>query len=173
MDTSIIVAVAENGTIGRDNAMPWKLSTDLKRFKAITLSKPVIMGRKTWVSIGRPLPGRTNIIITREKGFKVEGAVVAHTLSQALQLAQEDAQVKGIDEIFIIGGGEIFKNAMPLVTKMYVTEILNPIDGDTFFPPFDAHSWQTLSTEMVPAGEKDSHATRFVIYKRVGMPKSA
>ena len=132
---SLIVAVAENGVIGRDGTMPWRLSTDLKRFKSLTLGHPVIMGRKTWDSLKKPLPERANIVITRDKSFSSEGAIVAHSLSEARQIAQEEAIKAKMDEIFVIGGGAVFKEALPFADRMYVTEILSPVEGDTFFLP--------------------------------------
>lgn len=163
---SLIVAVAENGVIGKDDAMPWHLSTDLKRFKALTLSKPVIMGRKTWDSIGRPLPGRLNIVMTRDEHFKAEGAVIVHSFAEAQALACKEAEKNSIDEVFVIGGSEIFRQALPFADRMYVTEILAVVDGDTFFPAFDHEEWHTVSSQMVPAGEKDSYPTRYIVYER-------
>jgi len=163
---SLIVAMAENGTIGREGAMPWHLSTDLKRFRAFTLKKPVIMGRKTYLSIGRPLPGRANIVISRNADFIISGARVCPSFEAALECARVCAARDGIDEIFVIGGAEIFKLALPLADKIYLTEILAAIEGDTFLPPFDFTSWQPLFTEKTPAGEKDTHPTRFTLYQR-------
>lgn len=162
----LIVAVAENGVIGRDGDMPWRLSTDLKRFKALTMGKPIVMGRKTWDSLGRPLPGRANIVITRDHSFSVEGAIVVHSLSEALGIAREHAQKTGAGSVFVIGGGEIFRDALPLAQKIYATKIQASIEGDTYFPAFDPKSWQVIAEEAVPAGEKDSHPTRFVVYER-------
>ncbi|UXN05515.1 dihydrofolate reductase [Bartonella sp. HY761] len=166
MDISIIVAVAQNGIIGLDNDMPWRLSTDLKRFKTHTLGKPIIMGRKTWDSIGRPLPGRENIVISRDAKFKASGATSVTNFDDAKTIAIEAAKASNINEIFVIGGGEIFKIAMPFVTRIYLTEILSTIDGDTFFKLPDLTNWQTIETFDVAAGEKDSHPTRFTIFER-------
>lgn len=163
---SLIVAVAENGVIGRDGTMPWRLSTDLKRFKSITVGHPVIMGRKTWDSLKKPLPERVNIVITRDKSFAIDGAIVAHSFSEARQLAEEEAVKAETDEIFVIGGGAIFKEALPFADHMYVTEILSSVEGDTFFTPFNPENWRVLSGEMVPEGPKDTFPTRFVVYER-------
>ena len=163
---SLIVAVAENGVIGRDGTMPWRLSTDLKRFKSITVGHPVIMGRKTWDSLKKPLPERVNIVITRDKSFAIDSAIVAHSFSEARQLAEEEAVKAETDEIFVIGGGAIFKEALPFADHMYVTEILSSVEGDTFFPPFNPEKWRALSSEMVPEGPKDTFPTRFVVYER-------
>lgn len=163
---SLIVAVAENGVIGRDGAMPWRLSTDLKRFKSLTIGKPVIMGRKTWESLGRPLPNRLNIVITRDESFLNDNAVIVHSLSQARFEAEENAKQLGEQEIFVIGGGEIFKQALPFAHRMYVTEILDSIEGDTVFPTFDANEWHAIESSFIPKGEKDSHPTRYIVYER-------
>lgn len=162
----LIVAVAENGVIGHDGTMPWRLSTDLKRFKSLTMGKPVVMGRKTWVSLGRPLPGRANIVITRDKNFSADGAIVVHSLSEGLRIGRMEAEKANADAVFVIGGGEIFREAMGLAQKMYVTEIQAKIAGDTYFPVFDPMQWRATFAENVPAGEKDTHASRFVVYER-------
>ncbi|WP_375618243.1 MULTISPECIES: dihydrofolate reductase [unclassified Bartonella] len=162
----LIAAVAENGVIGREGAMPWHLSTDLQRFKALTLRKPIIMGRKTWDSIGRPLPERTNIVITRDCTFCAEGAVVAHSLSRACSLATNVASQNDVEEIFIIGGGEIFQQGLHMADKIFLTEVLASIEGDSFFPVFDKEKWTIVQTQDIPKGDKDSHPTRFVVYER-------
>ncbi|MFD1199494.1 dihydrofolate reductase [Brucella gallinifaecis] len=166
---SIVVAASENNVIGRDNDMPWKLSTDLKRFKALTLGKPVIMGRRTWESIGRPLPGRPNLVVSRDTAFKAEGASVVNSLEAAIELGRKLATESGVDEICIIGGGKIYAQALPLVDQVHLTRILATIDGDTFFPAIDSEIWQQVSLEEVPAGEKDSHPTRYIRYDRRDM----
>lgn len=130
----LIAAVAQNGVIGCEGTMPWRLLTDLQRFKALTLGKPIIMGRKTWDSLGHPLPGRTNIVITRNRTFVAEGAVVAHSLFQACDIAEEVATQDGADAVFIIGGGEIFQQGLMIAHKIFLTEILASIEGDSFFP---------------------------------------
>jgi dihydrofolate reductase len=163
---SIVVAASENGVIGRDNDMPWKLSTDLKRFKALTLGKPVIMGRKTWESIGRPLPGRPNIVITRDGAFAAEGAQIVGALEDAIALGCRLATELGVDEVCIIGGGNIYAQALPLADKVHLTRVLATIDGDTYFPEIDSQIWQAVSSEDVPQGEKDSHPTRYIQYER-------
>ncbi|WP_375664079.1 MULTISPECIES: dihydrofolate reductase [unclassified Bartonella] len=162
----LIAAVAENGVIGREGAMPWHLSTDLQRFKALTLRKPIIMGRKTWDSIGRPLSGRTNIVITRDCTFCAEGAVVAHSLSQACSFATSVASQNDVEEIFIIGGGAIFQQGLHMADKIFLTEVLASIEGDSFFPVFDKEKWTIVQTQNIPKGDKDSHPTRFVVYER-------
>ncbi len=168
----IHVAVAANGVIGRDGGMPWTLSTDLKRFKAATMGKPVIMGRKTFESIGKPLPGRLNIVVTRDPGFHPEGAEAVNGLEEALSLARRRTE----GDIAVIGGGQIYDQAMPQAGQLHVTHVLADLEGDTRFPSIDPSTWQPIATEDVPAGEKDSFATRHVIYERrrdqAGTPRS-
>jgi len=162
---SIIAAVAENGVIGSDGKMPWRLSTDMKRFKRLTMGKPVVMGRKTFESIGKPLAGRPNVVVTRQPGFRPEGATVAPSLDAALTLAAE-RQEDG--EVIVAGGGEIYAAAIGLAERLYITHVEARPEGDTRFPDIDPAIWRATATETVPAGEKDSAATRFVIYERVG-----
>jgi dihydrofolate reductase len=160
---SMVVAIAENGVIGRDGDLPWRLSTDLRRFKALTLGKPIVMGRKTWESFPkRPLPGRTNIVITRQADFADAGAVVARSLEDGIAIAAGEKP----DEICVIGGGQVFRDAMPLASVLHVTHILASIDGDTFFPRIDSTVWTRRTCKRVPAGERDSHATEYAIYSR-------
>ncbi|RCL02732.1 MAG: dihydrofolate reductase [Candidatus Tokpelaia sp. JSC188] len=162
---SLIAAVGKNSVIGHNNAMPWRLSTDLKRFKTLTLSKPVIMGRKTWNSIARPLPNRLNIIITRDRSFRANGAIIAYSFKEGQAIAQREAKKKNIDEIFVIGGGEIFREALPFAARLHITEILAILEGDTYFPIFDLEKWRLALSEMVPASKKDSHPTRYSVYE--------
>lgn len=163
---SIVVAASENNVIGRENDMPWKLSTDLKRFKALTLGKPVIMGRKTWQSIGRPLPGRPNIIVTRDADFKAEGGQIAGSLEEAIDLGRKVATELGADEVYIIGGGKIYAQALPFVDRVHLTRVRATVEGDAFFPEIDSENWTQVSTEEVPAGEKDSYPTCYIRYDR-------
>jgi dihydrofolate reductase len=165
---SIIVAVAKNGVIGFRGDMPWRLSTDLKRFKKLTLGKPVIMGRKTFESIGKALPGRTNIVITRNPQWQGEGAVAVRGIDQALELAPTCPG--GEEEVFVIGGGQIYEQAMRQATKLYVTHVDAQPVGDTEFPEIDQLVWHLKSTENVPAGENDTLPSRFAIYGRSEVP---
>ncbi|EJF77180.1 hypothetical protein MCO_01359 [Bartonella sp. DB5-6] len=162
----LIAAVAENGVIGHEGALPWHLSTDLQRFKALTFGKPIIMGRKTWDSLGRPLPGRTNIVITHNRAFSAEGAVIAHSLSQACSVAKRVSSQNSADAVFIIGGGEIFQQGLPIADKIFLTEVLASIKGDSFFPVFDKEKWTIIQTQYIPEGVKDSHPSRFMVYER-------
>ncbi len=166
MIISCVVAVSKNGVIGRDNGMPWRLSTDLQRFKKLTLGKPVVMGRKTWQSLGRPLPNRTNIVITRDGEYQAEGAVVVPSIDEALIAGEKAALASGVDEICIIGGAQIYRQAMDKATHLHVTHIDAEIDGDAFFAELDPAVWKIVSEEFVPAGEKDNYPTRYVVYQR-------
>lgn len=163
---TIVVAVSSNGVIGRDGGLPWHLPSDLKRFKTLTLGKPVIMGRKTWASIGRPLPGRPNIIISRDTGFAAEGATVVQSLQAALVEARLRAAELGVDEVCIIGGGEIYRQAIGLADILHVTEVDATIDGDTRFPPIDPDIFDKIVDEPLPRGERDSHAMHFSTWQR-------
>ncbi len=158
---SIIVAVSENNVVGKENKLPWKLSADLKHLKSLTMGHHIIMGRKTWESLGRALPGRINVVITTDKNFKAEGGVVVQSLKEALTVSSSD------DEIFIFGGGKIFKEAMPLVKKIYMTKVHSIIDGDTFFPVLDMKDWKETSREDFKADEKNQYDYSFVTLERV------
>lgn len=171
------MAVSQNGVIGRDGDMPWRLSTDLKRFKALTIGKPVIMGRKTFESIGKALPERLNIVITRDADWQADNVMRVGSIGAALDLAlahlesaepdPEDPDAPLPDEICIIGGGQIYAQAFDLADTLYVTHVLAEIDGDTHFPTIDKDVWQEVSSENVPKGEKDTVETRFAIYERI------
>ena len=165
---SVLVAVASNGVIGNKGTMPWHLSTDLKRFKSLTMGKPIIMGRKTFEAIGRPLPGRTNIVLTRDAGFSAPGVTVATDMREALRLARDPARADGKDEYFVIGGGEIYAMAMPYADRLHVTHVEAMPEGDTMFPPIDTDDWDLLEEVSVPVGEKDSEPTRYAVYQRKG-----
>lgn len=144
MRVSIIVARAANGVIGRDNTLPWRLPEDLKHFRALTTGHPIIMGRKTWDSLGRPLPGRTNIVVSRNATLAAEGALCAGSLQAALDLA---TTAEGADEVFVIGGAQLYAQALEVADRLLVTELAEPFEGDTVFPAPDAAVWQTLTRE--------------------------
>lgn len=163
---SIIVAVASNGVIGNRGAMPWRLSTDLKRFKSLTMGAPIIMGRKTFEAIGKALPGRLNIVLTRESSKPTPEVTIASDLREALRLARSHAYETNVDEIFVIGGGEIYREALPHVDRLHVTHVEAMPDGDTRFPVIDPDDWQLLEEVSIPVGEKDSDPTRYAVYTR-------
>lgn len=165
---SIVVAVSENGVIGRDGGMPWRLSTDLKRFKALTIDKPVIVGRKTLESFGgKPLPGRPHVVVTRNRELPAEGVVTAGSVEEALVIAQRLAAETGAEEVCVIGGGEIYRQALSAADILYVTHVETTVpDGDTYYPAIDPSVFEKRSETLHPAGEKDTYPTRFAIYDR-------
>jgi dihydrofolate reductase len=166
-DIVFIVAVADNGVIGRDNAMPWHLRSDLQRFKQLTLNKPVIMGRKTYLSIGKPLPKRTNIVVTRDPDFRAAGAVVVPSLDAAYEVALGDALRRGASEIMVIGGAEIFGQWMPRATRLEITHVHAEPDGDTFFR-FEAE-WRETSRSRPVRGAEDSVDFSYATYARAAL----
>ncbi len=160
---ALIAAVARNRAIGRGNALPWRLSSDLKRFKALTMGKPFVIGRKTFQSIGRALPGRFSIVITRDPGFAAADVEVAHSLANALALAA----ARGTDEIMIGGGGEIYAEAIGQADRLYVTEVDLTPEGDATFPEIDPSQWREVRREKGVRGPKDEAEFAFVDYERV------
>ena len=162
----LVAAVAENGVIGRDNALPFRQSSDLKRFKALTIGKPVLMGRKTFVSIGKPLPGRTNIVVSRDPGFNPDGVIVVRDLEQALRVARDDAERRGVGEIAAIGGTDIFTQLLPLADRLEITHVHMRPEGDTYFPPIDATQWHPVARSDHPAGPQDEAGFSYVTYAR-------
>jgi dihydrofolate reductase len=159
---SLIVAVAENGAIGSDNRLPWHLPDDLKRFKALSLGKPVIMGRRTFDSIGRPLPGRTNIVISRQAGLAIEGVRVVHSLDAAL------AAAGAVPEIVVIGGAEIFRQVLPRTSTIHLTRVHARVEGDVFFPELEPAQWREAAVEHHAADERHQYAFSFVTLQRIG-----
>jgi dihydrofolate reductase len=165
------VARARNGVIGRAGALPWRLKSDLAIFKQITLGKPVIMGRKTWESLPkRPLPGRINIVLTRDGSYIEEkiahGALICERFDEAVQIAREQAEEDGADEVCVIGGADLFAMALPKARRMYLTEVLADAEGDVVFPPFDERDWTEVRREEHPAGDGDDHAFVFRVLER-------
>jgi dihydrofolate reductase len=159
---AMIAAMSRNRVIGRDNALPWHISADLKHFKRTTLGKPVVMGRKTFESIGRPLPGRTNIVVTRQKDYRPDGVRVATSTASALALADEVAAADGADEVMVIGGEQLYRSLLPHAERLYLTEVDAEVEGDAFFPELDAR-WEVASEE---SGEENDWRFRFVEYRR-------
>lgn len=166
MDIVFIVAVAENGVIGLGNGMPWRLKSDLKRLKALTIGKPVIMGRKTFESIGRPLPNRTNIVVTRDRGYSAPGIVVTSSLDTAHEIARGDALRRFVTEIAVIGGAEIFRQDFPRATRVEWTVVHASPEGDTFMEPLSPTDWEEVARERHPAGEGESADYSYVTYRR-------
>lgn len=162
----LAAAVGENGVIGADNDMPWRLPTDLKHFKALTLGRPVIMGRKTFQTLGKPLAGRPNIIVTRNRDFQAPGTSVVSTLEAALELAGRLARESEADSIVVMGGGEIYKAAMPLADRLEITRVHARPEGDTRFPDIDPQTWREAARSVPERGPKDSADMTFLTYRR-------
>jgi dihydrofolate reductase len=168
MILSLIVAVAENGVIGRDGGLPWRLSSDLKTFRRLTMGKPIVMGRRTFQSIGKALDGRDNIVVTRDAFFEVAGVSTCTTVSEALTLARVLATTRGVDEIMIIGGAAIYDAVLPAADRIYFTQVHAKPEGDRHFPKPDAKDWREVSREPLPKGERDDHASTLIVYERLG-----
>ncbi|MGA7972876.1 MAG: dihydrofolate reductase [Pseudolabrys sp.] len=166
MKVVLVAAVAENGVIGAAGGMPWRLKSDLAHFRALTIDKPVVMGRKTWQSVGRPLPRRTNIVITRDPHFVAHGALVVPSFEAALDAARKDAEARGTDEIMVIGGSDIFLAAMPLADRLEITHVHAVPEGDVKFPPIDPAIWREVSRRKYPAGPDDSADFSVTAYSR-------
>lgn len=162
MIVSAIVAVAENQVIGIDNQMPWHLPTDLKYFKRKTLGHHIIMGRKNFQSIGHPLPGRTNIVISRNPYFTASNCLVAHSIEEALEIALENGET----EAFIIGGGNVYSQSMPLLDRIYLTRIAYEPEGDVFFPELKKETWELVSEEAHQADDRNPYAYNFQVFER-------
>lgn len=161
MKISIIVAAANNNAIGRDGQLPWHLSEDLKRFKRLTIGKPVIMGRRTQQSIGKALPGRRNIVLSRRKGLKIEGCEVAHAADAALSLAAGSA------EVMVIGGAKVYDTFLPMAGRIYLTRVDSSIEGDSFFPSIDDSDWRVLERQDYAASESRQYGFSFITLDRV------
>ncbi|UZE52271.1 dihydrofolate reductase [Rhodopseudomonas sp. P2A-2r] len=161
-----VVAVAENGVIGQGNAIPWRLKSDMQRFKALTMSKPIVMGRKTFESLPRLLPGRTHIVITRDAQYQAAGAVVTTSMEAARMVAQGDALRRLATEIAVIGGADIYAQWMGIADRLEITEVHARPDGDTVFPAIDAAEWDEVARIKHPAGPDDSADFSYVTYER-------
>jgi dihydrofolate reductase len=161
------VARAKNGVIGRDGRLPWRLKSDMALFRELTMGKPVIMGRKTWDSLSRrPLPGRTNIVLTRDGSFEPKGAVICEDFTEATQIAREQAEDDGAEEYCVIGGAALFALALPKARRIYLTEVEGEPEGDVTFPPFDETHWTEVRREAYPAGEGDEYPFVFRVLER-------
>jgi dihydrofolate reductase len=161
-----VVAVAENGVIGRNNSMPWRIPSDLKHFRRVTMGKPVLMGRKTFESISKPLSGRTNIVVSRDLHLRVAGAVVAHDLNTGLAVARGHALRRGVDEIMVIGGGEVFLELMPMATRLEITRVHASPEGDAYFQEIDEAVWQVIARTEHAQGPSDEAAFTTLTYAR-------
>ena len=160
MIVSLVVAMSDNGIIGVNNQLPWRLPNDLRRFKAITMGKPIIMGRKTFDSIGKPLPGRQNIVISRRSDLIIEGCLVVNSIDSALQSASKS------DEVMIIGGADVYRQALPLAQRIYLTRVHADVQGDAGFPQLNMNEWRETSHEHHGADEQHAHAYSFLNLER-------
>jgi len=163
---SMIAAVAENGVIGSHNAMPWRLPSDFAFFKRVTMGKPLIMGRKTFESIGKPLPGRTNIVVSAQKGYQPDGVIVIDSVAAALVHARAIAEADGFDEIMIGGGAKVYAALMPVAERLYISHVNLSPEGDTFFPPIDPAVWEIVDEPDFPRSEKDTASFRACVYEK-------
>jgi dihydrofolate reductase len=165
---ALVVAVAENGVIGRDGQLPWRLPSDLRRFRKLTLGKPVVMGRKTYDSIGKPLDGRDNIVVTRRADLGLGGILVAHSVEQALALGRELADRRGVDEVMVIGGEEIFRTALTRADRIYLTLVHATPPGDVRFATPDPQTWRETAREPMPQAAVDQFPAEFMVLDRQG-----
>jgi dihydrofolate reductase len=166
MNIVLVAAVAENGVIGRGNALPWHLKSDMRQFRAVTMGKPIVMGRKTFLSIGKALPGRTSIVVSREPTFAASDVLVAPDLEKAFTAARGDALRRRSDAIMVVGGADIYTQAMPLAARLLVTYIHRAVDGDTYFPSIDRTIWQEIARDERKAAAGDDADFAFVTYER-------
>ncbi len=167
MQKAIIVAAAQNRVIGINNKLPWYLPEDLKYFKHVTMGKPIIMGRKTWESIGRPLPGRTNIVLTQNADYSAEGAKVVNTWSEAVGIAEAVGEIDGVDEVMVIGGAGIYEMCLNEVNRLYYTKVHAEVAGDAWFPEVDWDQWQLVGSEDYKASGNNPYDYSFCVYDRV------
>ncbi|WP_166251882.1 dihydrofolate reductase [Marinobacter salicampi] len=168
MRKALIVAMAANRVIGRNNALPWYLPGDLRYFKQATMGKPIIMGRKTWDSIGRPLPGRLNIVVSRDPEWPAPaGACAVNSLEAAFRMAEAQAELEGGDEVMVIGGGQIYQEALPQIDRMYVTQVHDEVTGDARFPEVNWDEWEEIGREDFSASGNNPYDYSFVVYQRL------
>jgi len=164
---ALVVAMArESRIIGRDGGLPWRIPGDMKFFKAQTMGKPIVMGRKTFDSIGKPLPGRTSIVITRDNGWSFEGVTVCHSVGEALDAARAIASRDGVDEVCVIGGAEIYAQALPHADVIYLTEVVGDVEGDAVLAAFDMNDWDEVSRSPIPDDPKATHKAELVVLTR-------
>jgi dihydrofolate reductase len=167
-----VVAVADNGVIGRDGGLPWRLKSDMAHFRRLTIGKPVVMGRKTFLSLNKPLKDRTNIVVTRDKSFSAAGAVVAHDLDAALTIARDDARRRGTDSVMVIGGADIYTQTLPLADRIELTLVHLEPPGDTLFPALDQRHWREVARSEHPAGPDDDAPFALLTFARVTPEKT-
>jgi dihydrofolate reductase len=168
IETILVAAIGENGVIGRDNALPWRLKSDLQYFKRVTMGKPIVMGRKTYQSIGKPLPGRTNIVVTRDSSFSAPGVITASTLDQGMTIAREDALARGADAIAVIGGTDIFRQTIADADRLVLTRVHMSPQGESVFPDIDPNEWREIERSEQPQGPGDDCGFTYLTYIRTG-----
>jgi dihydrofolate reductase len=166
MKIVLVAAIGENNVIGYAGQLPWRLKSDLQHFKRLTLNRPLIMGRKTYESIGKPLKGRTNIVLTREPNLNAPGILPASSLAAALAVARQDAERRGVDEVMVIGGSDVFADTMPMADRLEITHVHAAPNGDAFFPPIDPAVWRAVSREEHAAGPDDDAGFAIAVYLR-------
>jgi dihydrofolate reductase len=166
MNITLVAAISENGVIGRGNALPWRLKSDMAHFRTITMGKPVVMGRKTYLSIGKPLAGRTIIVVSRDRAFASPGLLVAASFDAAIAAARGDALRRGVESIIVAGGADIYAQAMPLAARLDITYIHRAVDGDAYFPTIDGRVWHEIARDERAAAADDDAAFAFVTYER-------
>lgn len=164
---SLIVAMARNRVIGINNKLPWYLPNDLKYFKQVTMGKPILMGRKTFESIGKPLPGRLNIVMTRDPSWQADGVKVTHSIDEAIALAQAQCEIQGGDELMVIGGDEIYRQSLPRADRLYLTQVHAEVEGDAFFPEINWDEWEEIAREDFSAEGPNPYDYSFVVLARV------
>ena len=167
MQLALIVAQSQNRVIGRNNALPWHLSEDLKYFKAVTMGKVIIMGRKTYESIGRPLPGRTNLVVSRDPDYRVDGVTVVNSLEQAIAQAQAISEINGADEALVIGGANLYEQALPQIDRLYLTQVHASVCGDAYFPALEPDQWRESSRQDFSAVEPNPYDYSFIVLERI------
>ena len=163
MNLSIIVAMTDDLVIGREGRLPWRLSDDLKRFKRLTMGHVLLMGRKTYESIGRPLPGRRTIVLSRQAGLQGDGVELSSNMDEAVRIAEQGESQR---ELFVVGGAELYREALPIAQRIYMTRVHADVAGDTFFPPWNPSEWQVVEEMNFARDDKNDHATTFTIYER-------
>lgn len=162
----VIAAVADNGVIGDDNRLLWRLKSDMKHFRSLTVGRPVLMGRKTFLSIGKPLPGRETIVLTRDPAFSAEGAHIAHSLDEALATGQRLGRVMGADSVTVAGGADLYAQTLPLADRIELTQVHAAPEGDAIFPDWDRSAFEATRRESHPRGADDEHAFTFATFSR-------
>jgi len=166
MKIVLVAAIGKNNVIGCDGQLPWRLKSDLQHFRGLTINKPIVMGRKTYESIGKPLKDRTNIVLTKDLGLRVQGGVLANSMDAALGYARQDAKKRGVDEIMVIGGGDIFERLMPEADRLEITHVHASPPGDAFFPPIDPREWREVAHIDFAAGPDDDVSFSVSTYLR-------